>query len=328
MKPDEITMKIVQTIANNIDENIKVTFDIPSNHTDNMVPILDIKACVNTDGNIDYVFYKKPIASKFVTHKESAMSVKQKHSILTQQCFIRLHNTSNKICDDIKAQQLTDFMQEMQSSGYSENDRFEVLKSALKTYQNLKEKESSGKRPFYRDKHFRKPERKAKKAAKKNTWFKGENGEFKTVMFVPPTPGDKLLKMLRHIEQKHQIASNMRIKFVSKSGSKLINQFRKKDPFEAKCSRNDCGPCDSLDTTKSKTSKCRSNNVTYSAQCVECEKEGRTRVYIGETSRNMYIRSCEHYNALKNKNENSFMFKHIKKEHTNQGNIKFKWKVL
>ena len=36
---EERTMKIIQNIANEIDDNIKVTFDIPSRHPENKVPI-------------------------------------------------------------------------------------------------------------------------------------------------------------------------------------------------------------------------------------------------------------------------------------------------
>ena len=38
------TMRIIQSVANTIDENIQVTFDVESTNTDKMVPILDIKA--------------------------------------------------------------------------------------------------------------------------------------------------------------------------------------------------------------------------------------------------------------------------------------------
>ena len=109
----------------------------------------------------------------------------------------------------------------------------------------------------------------------------------------------------------------------------MINQFKRKDPFKSKCSRDNCAPCKSIDTTKTKTSDCRSNNIVYGAQCIECEEEGKTRVYIGETSRNLYMRSCEHYSAFKSKAETSFMLRHIRKEHENNAeNVKFKWKVL
>ena len=148
-------------------------------------------------------------------------------------------------------------------------------------------------------------------------------------MFVDPTPGDKLLKMLRHTESMHMISSDMRIKFVSKCGTKLIQKFQKRDPFQEACKTDNCRPCDPLEQGSKVFSNCRSNNISYEAQCLKCKSEGKTKVYIGETSRNLYMRSCEHYNDLKNKNERSFMLKHIQKEHVNkQHEVKFKWRVL
>ena len=51
---DKRTMNLIKTIADSIDENITVSYDIPSNYTDNKVPILDlmvgmkmVKLCMN-----------------------------------------------------------------------------------------------------------------------------------------------------------------------------------------------------------------------------------------------------------------------------------------
>ena len=58
-------------------------------------------------------------------------------------------------------------------------------------------------------------------------------------------------------------------------------------------------------------------------------KEDKDRVYHGETARNFYIRSKEHYKALANQDKHSFMYKHVTKEHNgNVENVNFDWKVL
>ena len=65
------------------------------------------------------------------------------------------------------------------------------------------------------------------------------------------------------------------------------------------------------------------------AKCIPCDVEGKERVYVGETSRNIDARSLEHYNDLKNNSDKSFMKKHILKEHRdNKHEVNFKWKVL
>merc|ERR1711954_300729 len=152
VEDDKRTMDIIQKIANSINENLQVTYDIPSNHEDKMVPILDVKAKLNNQNKIDFKFYKKPIANDLVTMKSSALSMKNKFTILTQQCFTRLHNTSESLGEQAKVDSLNYFMHQLQISGYSEKEREIILKGSIETYKNLKLKEFSKVRPFYRNK--------------------------------------------------------------------------------------------------------------------------------------------------------------------------------
>ena len=53
---DKRTMGIIEEIANKIDENLKVTYDVPSNYEDRRVPILDVKAGIDDNDKIIYTF--------------------------------------------------------------------------------------------------------------------------------------------------------------------------------------------------------------------------------------------------------------------------------
>ena len=64
-----------------------------------------------------------------------------------------------------------------------------------------------------------------------------------------------------------------------------------------------------------KLSKCRLNYVCYEARCETCSLEGKTKIYTGETARNLHIRSKEHYKDCDQQKKNSWMFKHIKNDH-------------
>ena len=231
---DERTMIIIQDIANNINENIQVTFDVPSNYSDNKVPILDVKAGIDSENKIEFLFYKKPMTNNLVTMKSSAMSMNQKMAILTQQCFTRLHNTSDNTRESEKVEILNCFMQDLKASGYSESERSNVLKGGMKAFRNIKIKEFLKIRPFYRSNSFEKVQRETLKNDKKKNWSKGKkcDSNFKSVMFVDATPGDTLLKMMKATEERFMIAEDKRIKFISKSGTKLVNIFEKKNPFE------------------------------------------------------------------------------------------------
>ena len=103
----------------------------------------------------------------------------QKFTIVTQQCFNRLHNTSEEVDDKVKVDILNEFMQELKESEYTETDREIILKGAINTYINLKIKEMKGVRPFYRDNYFEKSQRKFTKDSKKKNWFKGKYSDSK-----------------------------------------------------------------------------------------------------------------------------------------------------
>ena len=60
-----------------------------------------------------------------------------------------------------------------------------------------------------------------------------------------------------------------------------------------------------------------------------CDKEGKVKIYDGETARNINVRSKEHIKDFKNNHETSFMLKHINKEHNgDKEHVKFSFKVL
>ena len=162
---------------------------------------------------------------------------------------------------------LNRFMEDLKLSGYDEKDRKTILFGGMKTYEKLKLKEIQGLRPFYRSNSFKKEERKSKKVRKKTNWFNSKPGQenYQAVMFIESTPGDKLLKMLRETEEKNMIGKDKRIKFVSKSGKKLVHMLHIKDPFQENCKKEDCQPCEQAEGTENLTN-CRKVNVPYKSK--------------------------------------------------------------
>ena len=136
------------------------------------------------------------------------------------------------------------------------------------------------------------------------------------------------MKTLKHIEDRHKISDQDRIKFVSKSGIKLKDLIQRKDPINSQCDGLDCKPCENK--VNGEASNCRAMNVTYKAQCNICKQAGKTRVYYGETCRNLHIRSNEHYREYKNKSKHSWMLQHVELEHKDLGNKQcdFVWSVI
>ena len=144
-------------------------------------------------------------------------------------------------------------------------------------------------------------------------------------MFVESTPDAELINLLRNIEETHKIDEKRRIKFIEKSGSKLINRIGISDPFRSNCEEQDCLCCQNNNT---KFTNCRKNNVGYSIQCKTCKQESNKKItYEGETARNMYNRSKEHVRLVKNKNENSPLYKHMKTVHEGNENVQFEMRL-
>ena len=61
LSDDQITMRVLNEIANSIDEMIKFTVDSTSNYDDKMIPILDLKVGLSPTGFIEHKFYEKPL---------------------------------------------------------------------------------------------------------------------------------------------------------------------------------------------------------------------------------------------------------------------------
>ena len=90
LEPDVQTFEVLKQIANSLDENIKVTFDVPSLHANKRVPVLDVKFWVDNNGLVQHSFYKKPYASQVTILQRSAFSAKTKSSSLFQEGLRRL----------------------------------------------------------------------------------------------------------------------------------------------------------------------------------------------------------------------------------------------
>ena len=98
---DKRTMDIVKQIGDSIHESIVLECDVPTNYEDEKVPILDLKVWVEEietqDGKkrqIMHEYYSKDVSSKILIHRNAALTLSVKRTILTQQCLRILLNCS------------------------------------------------------------------------------------------------------------------------------------------------------------------------------------------------------------------------------------------
>ena len=190
------TAKVLNRIADSIHEMINFTSDIPSNHSDGFLPVLDVKVQLSECGNIIYQFFEKPTKHPKVILADSALSWQQKRTILTQEALRRLRNTSVELGTEVQNKHLTDFMLKMKDSGYSERFRKEIVSSAQSAFKKILENHKNGTRPIHRSREQMLNDKGAKNSSGYAWWNKGLV-EYTTVLYVPPTPNGVLLKMLK-----------------------------------------------------------------------------------------------------------------------------------
>ena len=166
----------------------------------------------------------------------------------------------------------------------------------METHEKIKEAVRKGKRNYYGTPEECKKERK-NKSTTRDKWFvsrKNDNVKYSSVMFIEATPDSELVNTLKKIEEKHKISTDKRIKFIEKGGMKLIDAVRPSNQFRKNCQESQCIVC----KDNEKFANCRKANVGYTIFCKNCKSKGITRVYEGESCRNLFQRQREHVDEL------------------------------
>ena len=316
-----LTMEVIKDIAQSVDEMIKFTIDIPENHKNGKMPILDVQVKINreAENRLEFEFYEKPTRNPKVILNDAAISSSQKRTILTQDCLRRLRNTKMERGEEVQVFHLNNYMLKLKNSGYSAKFRTEILNSTLKAFDKMVEDDKKGVKPLYRKREWNREERNRLKNEKKFNWYKkGKDGtKYKSVLFVPVTKDGRLAKEMKKREEEINKYSEERIKIVEDGGVKLKNMLVNKKPFnKPKCEQRKCALCQN-GSTKSKF-PCNTNNVGYQFSCDTCTSRGKTMIYEGETSRSARIRGAEHLRGLKNEDPKNALFKHKENMHKNE----------
>ena len=261
---DERTMERIREIGESIHSSIKLTKEVPSENGDKKLPVLDLKTWIEEveigdtkEHRVLHEFYMKEVSSKAVIHREAALSMKDKRTILTQECIRVIKNCHKLAGRRTLEEHLTHYMARMQAAGYDQSFRAQVLRSAYAAHEKSKEDERRGIRPIYRARDWKRKERRKEKREKAKNWYK--TGGKESVLFVTATPGSELKELLRKEIEK----SKFKIKVVEKSGKKMVRLLQRNNPFtKGKCGEEDCLVC-----TGSKGGSCRETGVTYSIDC-------------------------------------------------------------
>ena len=299
-------MERIKSIGDKIHGSIQLEADYPDKYEDKKVPILDLKVWVDKNNKVVHEYYSKPVASKAVVNSESAMPLKDRRTVLTQEILRIILRCSPLLPWETVKEHIDHYMLRMQFSGYSEQIREQVLHSAVKAYRKIRSKVDKGERPLYRRKHWQQKERMKEKRKRKEDWYKNKkNGEYMSVLFVQPTEKSQLKKMYEKIISK----SECKVRVVERAGVSVKKKLQKSYPFVKEQCDDNCFVCMSEGK-----GNCKRSNVTYQ---IACTRPGCKHVYEGESSRHAYSRGREHLKGLAKKDEDSVLVQHIKEKHEN-----------
>ena len=316
--PEDYTAAIFCKLADKVCDMISFTFDTPTMHEDQKLPVLDLKIFLNEDNKIRHEFYEKPTRNQRVILPSSALSWGQKRTIHTQELIRRLKNTSFELGQEIQNAHITKYLLRMKICGYSEKFRMEVLLSAQSAYRKIIETSKSENISVYRNRSEMLLKKAQKNKSACNWWQKTTtSGKAHTgILFVPPTPHGVLAKMLRKREAELNSQNKMKIKIVEKGGIKMKHIFVKSNPYpKEKCEVKDCPFCEpSPQIITNPKDNCQSHNIGYKFSCTLCDM-----TYEGESFRKISVRGREHVRALRNNSKENPLVKHISKHHPLQG---------
>jgi hypothetical protein len=314
---DKRTMLEIQRIANTIHNSIQVTVDYPSNHASGRMPVLDLEQWiqpVEIDGNVKsqimHSHYMKPMSSKHVISKASALPMSTKMNILTADLIRVMRNVSEHCDAEEREKHVQHYVHRMQYSGYNQTDRVAVYKKAKRCFDSIVQDAANGTKPLYRPKTYQRETREKEKKNKQRNWY-GKGGD-ETVMFVDATPGSVLAKKFRDT----LTSCGLKIRVVERTGDSIKSLLTKSDPFRTKtCDPTSCIVCSAFPKISCKTRDC-----VYKITCKGCGE-----FYIGETSRSIGQRYAEHCVQQRNQSSSSVFAPHFKTKHgSNQQDLELK----
>ena len=314
-KKEEKTMMILKEIANTIHPSIEVTVDYPSNHENGRMPILDteqwienIKVGDSIKPQILHSHYSKPMASKYVTHRNSAIPYINKINILVAELMRIMRNISIRCKDQERIFKIQEYLLRLQHSGYNKKERHIIYIKAKRKYEIIKEKVVNGTCPLYRSKFWNQGERRKEKLNKIKTWF-NYNNKFDTIFFVDYTHNSMLAKEC----QKAITDVGLKIKVVEKTGRSLKEELVKSNPFEKKKCNEECFICDNYPKIN-----CKMREVMYNIKCNGKHNNEIIYDYGGETCRSIAERFGEHINDINEKKRGSTLYSHFIEEHNGE----------
>ena len=308
---DQRTALVIKEVANSICQFTTFSTDYPSAHTNGQMPLLDIQISVLPDNSISWRYYEKDVTSPFTILNSSALPGKVKRISLVQEGLRRLRNTRPDLVPRLRSELLENLCEKMMISGYPEEFRAGVIRSAAVGYERLMAASASGERPLYRPRNWQQQARQEAKLLKRVSWYRPAD----TVLFLPATPGGELAEQARKVLEEEAPRLGMSIRVVERAGISVKRQLAKTDLAAGEpCKQLDCLACISNPGEGGGLRHQRAG-VLYRGTCKICAAQGRSTIYYGESGYNGYTRLGEHGADVRTGDLTNAFAKHLHEDH-------------
>ena len=315
---DEFMARLCLKAMNHINEDITFTTEVASEFSNKKLPTLDLNLRMRENFTITHTYFEKSMKSQKLIEKDSAMTQRQKYSILSNELTRRLYNIDEEDDESRRevAETIENFTKQLKTSGWERKEAEEMVKSGFIGWRRRIDRRLEQGGVVYRDGRSSLKTRTTRKLLGKETWYKEETKRNRdeyddwedeqrwskrirrlgpkreeeernrviAVMFVPYTPRGELARRLREVESDIEKQTGNKLKIVERSGMKIVDLLHKSDPWEGvDCERRGCILC----KTKQKTGKnmgqdCHRRNIVYETWCMTCENRDKREIEENE----------------------------------------------
>ena len=330
--------RILNPAMNSVNEDLKFTTEIREDFMDEKLPTLDCKLWFDEDWTVNHTYFEKEMRTQLVIPENSAMCMRQKMSILSNELIRRLSNINiEKAEEDEKVNVVEHYTKQLKTSGYDRNKSREIVVSGLVGWMRKRKRREQEGKGFYRGAESTLKGRIRKKLLDPVTWFKSkpeedteiekehqeksgrerlkkrkseeEHGgrnmrmkeEPKAVMFCPYTPGGDLAKRLRDVEENMEKNTGYRIKIVEEAGEKILDILHSSNPWKGEiCGRSNCWLCETKEMTeKGKKQDCSKRSIVYETWCETCLRQEMMKIDEGENDEQEKMRKKQNIKVHK-----------------------------
>ena len=112
------TFQIIMEIANSLNDDIQLTFEVPSQPEDNILPVLDLGLKI-VRNKVQHYFFKKPVSSPYSVLYNSVISARTNRDSLLQEGLRRMRNTCQEAPTEKFRSVMSNYMNMLRISGYN-----------------------------------------------------------------------------------------------------------------------------------------------------------------------------------------------------------------